>query len=204
LMAYASHTTDAMELRGVVGCGDHAYESRRAVVVGSAGSVLSSTHHATECSAYAQAEFGRATGSRQLRPLLGLLYSRLDEGRYVETGGTDALAVAGYVTESVASNAGLRFTQSFSDENGSLEARAVWNHEFASTSPTLHASLASDSSGGSFAIRGVPQGRDSGVVGAGISMHLRSSLLFHTDYNLELGADRQFRQVVAAGVSYVY
>src|SRR5262249_15601152 len=102
LMAYASHRSDNLEIRGVVGCGDHAYESRRTVVVGSTGSMLSASHHATECSAYAQAEFGRGMGDRQLRPLLGLMYSRLDERRYVETGGEDALSVAGYVTESVA------------------------------------------------------------------------------------------------------
>jgi outer membrane autotransporter protein len=136
--------------------------------------------------------------------LFGLMYSRLDAGRYVETGGPDALAVAGYVTESVSSNAGLRFTQAFADRQGAIEARAVWSHEFAATAPTLHASLATDNTGSSFAIQGVPQGRDSGVVGVGVSVHLRSRLLFHTDYNLELGSERQARQAVAAGVSYAY
>ena len=204
LMAYVSHSSESMEIRSVVGCGDHAYESRRTVVVGSVASMLTASHHATECSAYAQAEFGHGTGNRQLHPLLGLMYSRLDDGRYVETGGADALAVAGYVTESVSSNAGLRFTQAFADHHGELEARAVWSHEFATTTPTLRAALASDNTGSSFAIRGAPQGRDSGIVGAGVSMHLRSSLLFHTDYNLELGPDRQARQAVAAGLSYVY
>jgi outer membrane autotransporter protein len=204
LMAYATHTTDSMEIRGVVGCGDHAYESRRAVAVGSAESMLSAAHHATECSAYAQAEFGHGSGDRQLRPLLGLMYSRLDTGRYVESGGTDALSVAGYVTQSVASNTGVRFTQSFADHQGAFEARAVWSHEFANTNPTLRAALASDNSGGSFAIQGTEQSRDSGILGAGISMHLRNSLLFHTDYNVEFGSDRQVRQVVAAGLSYVY
>jgi outer membrane autotransporter protein len=204
LMAYASHSSDSMEIRSVVGCGDHAYESRRTVVVGSVASMLTATHHATECSAYAQAELGHGTGDRQLHPLLGIMYSRLDTGRYVETGGADALAVAGYVTESVSSNAGLRFMQAFFDRRGAFEARAVWSHEFGAITPTLRASLASDRTGSSFAIQGVPQGRDSGIVGAGVSMHLRSSLLFHTDYNLELGPDRQARQAVAAGLSYVY
>jgi T5SS/PEP-CTERM-associated repeat protein/autotransporter-associated beta strand protein len=204
LMAYASHSSDSMEVRSVVGCGDHAYESRRTVIVGYTTSMLTASHHATECSAYAQAELGRGTGDRQLHPLFGLMYSRLDAGRYVETGGADALAVTGYVTESVSSNVGLRFTQAFADRQGAFEARAVWNHEFAATAPTLHASLATDNTGSSFAIQGVPQGRDSGVVGVGVSVHLRSRLLFHTDYNLELGSERQARQAVAAGVSYAY
>jgi len=166
--------------------------------------MLTASHHATECSAYAQAEFGHGTGNRQLHPLLGLMYSRLDDGRYVERGGADALAVAGYVTESISSNAGLRLTQAFADRHGELEARAVWSHEFAATAPTLRAALASDNTGSSFAIQGAPRSRDSGIVGAGVSMHLRGSLLFHTDYNLELGVDRQARQAVAAGLSYAY
>jgi outer membrane autotransporter protein len=204
LMAYASHTRDSMQLRGVIGCGDHAYESQRTVVVGSTSSVLSSSHHATECSAYAQAEFGRGEGARQLRPLVGLLYSRLDAGRYVETGGADSLAIAGYVAQSVASNAGLRFTQSLADHRGAFEARAIWSHEFADANPTMRAALASDTSGADFTVQGVAQGRDSGVVGAGLAMQLRNSFLFHTDYNVELSSDHRVRQTVAAGFSFVY
>jgi outer membrane autotransporter protein len=166
---------------------------------------LANAHHeAQECSAYAQAEFGANSDSGGVRPLVGVLYSRLSEGHYVETGSDAALSVAGHTLESLTSNAGLRYSRVTLDERHAFEARAVWSHEFSAVNPAFRAALASAPSSGEFTLRGTPRARDSLLVGAGLATELGRGFLFHTDYNLQVGADRQVSHTFVAGLRYVH
>jgi outer membrane autotransporter protein len=208
LMAYASHTTEAAQLRGVAGCAIHAYDGQRAVTLGTDTTLLSAQHDATECSAYVQTEFGNRERSNGLHPLVGLLYSHLQESRYSETGGSEALSIAGHATESVVSNAGLRYSHSFGPSfdtyHGELEVRAIWNHQYADVSSDLKASLASASAAGDFLIPEQPRSRDSAVLGAGLALQIRRNFSFHADYNLELDRNRNTQQTLVAQLRYVH
>jgi autotransporter-associated beta strand protein len=207
LMAYASHTSDAAQLRGVLGCAVHSYEGQRAVTMGAQTTLLSDQHSATECSAYAQAEFGNA-GVSGMHPLLGLLYSRQQDSRYSETGGPQALSIAAQTTQSVVSNAGLRYNHflgpDFDTWHSQFEARAIWSHQYADVSPALRASLASATTPGDFLIPGQPAARDSAILGAGFALQIRRNFSVHLDYNLELDRNRYTQQALVAQLSYVH
>jgi len=207
LMGYVSHSSDLAQLRGVLGCARHTYDGQRAVTLGADTTLLSAEHSATECSAYAQAELGNA-GVSGLHPLLGLLYSHQQDSRYSETGGPQALSIAAQTTQSVVSNAGLRYNRflgpDFGPWHGQLEARAIWNHQYADVSPALHASLASATAPGDFLIPGQVAARDSAILGAGFALQIRRNFSFHLDYNLELDRNRYTQQAFVAQLSYVH
>jgi outer membrane autotransporter protein len=204
VVAYASHATESFDLRGVVGCGRHTYDTTRAVSLGGTTALANAQHNASECSAYAQAEFARDANSSRVRPLVGLLYSRLSEERYVETGSAAALSVAGHTVESLTSNAGLRYARITADERGMFEARAVWSHELGEVNPALRASLASATRPGEFTVRGTPRARDSLLLGAGFAKELGRGFLLHSDYNMQVDADREVRHTFVAGLRYEY
>jgi outer membrane autotransporter protein len=207
LMAYANHNSDWAQLRGVLGCARHTYDGQRAVTLGADTTVLSAQHSATECSAYAQAEFGQQQGQSGLHPLLGLLYSHQQDSQYSETGGPEALSIAAQTSQSLVSNAGLRYNHFFGSawdsSHAELEARAIWNHQYAQVSPALRASLASATAPGDFLIPGQPSARDSAILGAGFAFQLRRNFSFHLDYNLQLDRNRYTEQAFVAQLSYV-
>jgi autotransporter-associated beta strand protein len=205
LAAYVNHSFDAAELRGVVGCGDHHYNTERVVAAGVGASLVSAQRSGHECSAYVQAEIQNGSA---LRPIAGLMYSRLAEPSYVERGGPAALAVDGHTTQSVLSQAGLRYAGSSSDERVSFEGRAVWSHEFAANDSSFRASLADPLADATdshrFKVRDTERSRDSLILGAGLAAELRAGLSFHGDYNLQLDPRRQADHAFVASFQYVY
>jgi outer membrane autotransporter protein len=90
------------------------------------------------------------------------------------------------------------------DERSAFEARAVWSHEYGAVNPAFRAALASAASTGDFTVRGTPRSRDSLLLGAGVATELGRGFLFHTDYNLQVGADRQVSHTFVAGLRYVH
>ena len=207
LMVYASHSSDLVQLRGVLGCAVHSYDGQRAVTMGADTTLLSAQHTATECSAYAQAQF-HLEPAPDLQPLLGVLYSHQQDSRYGETGGPQALSIAAQATQSVLSHTGVRYNHSFGPEldtwHGQLEARAIWSHQYADVTPALRASLASATAPGDFLIPGQSAARDSAILGAGFSLQLRRHFSLHLDYNLELDRNHSSNQAFLAQLSYVH
>jgi outer membrane autotransporter protein len=204
LMGYLSHAFDGLEVRGILGCGRHRYDTERSVTMGMNSSLAGARRSASDCSGYAQAEIGNGSASTQLRPLVGVMYSRLDESAYVESGSAAALAVDRHTSKSIVSNLGLRYSKRSADERARFEARAVWSHEYGAVDSPFRASFAEAGDAGQFTVRGSQRPRDTLTLGSGIAAESRSGLLFHGDYNLQIDSDGQTRHTFVAGLRYAF
>jgi outer membrane autotransporter protein len=203
-MSYVSHAFDGLEVRGILGCGRHRYDTERSVAMGMRSSLASARRSAGDCSAYAQAEVGDSSASAQLRPLVGLMYSRLDESAYVESGSDAALAVDRHTSESIVSNVGLRYSKRSVGDGAAFEARAVWSHEYGAADSPFRASFAEAPDSGRFTVRGSERPRDTLTLGSGIAAESRQGLLFHGDYNLQVDSDGKTRHTFVAGFRYAF
>lgn len=200
LMGYIGHDLDGLQVRGIAGCARHRFDTTRSIALGKSRSIASANRSADECSAYVQAEVGRA---QPLRPILGLMYSRLDESAYVETGGEAALAVGRHSTESVISNLGVRYSGATTDRRASFEARAVWSHEYGAADSPFAASFANVRESGRFLIRGDERPRDSLTLGSGVA-GTSGRLMYHSDYNLKIDAEGRTTHTFVAGLRFAF
>jgi outer membrane autotransporter protein len=130
---------------------------------------------------------GTLSGSRFVLqsqfPNLGYMHQHV--GAFTEAGSFGAFGVAPANGSSLSTTLGLRASTSIDlGSHGTLvpEVRAGWQHEFLDASQTLTAQLAGTAAS-PFAVVGTSFGRDSAVVGVGVSHEFAPGASFFVDYD---------------------
>jgi len=87
-----------------------------------------------------------------------------------------------------------------SQDRGQFDLRAMWSHEIGGWSSDLTARLASANSDARFRVNGLPVGRDTFTLGAGVSAKLKRNLSLFGDYNVELRGVEGTQQAAITGL----
>ena len=117
---------------------------------------------------------------------IGYVHAAIDS--FNENGGFGSLAVNGADGNSFQTTLGVRATTRFVMRDNAVlvpEVRVGWSHEFGDASQSLSASLVGVP-GSSFSATGIAFGRDSALIGAGLSMELSAEAKVFVDYDGKL------------------
>jgi uncharacterized protein with beta-barrel porin domain len=139
-------------------------------------------------SAYGEAGYAFSLGSATLRPLAGMRYSHLHSAGYTEIGGGAAdLSVAPGDADSLASLLGARGETRVPLGDMVLvpHVSAIWQRELLSPAENVTAAFAA-APGAPFTTEGMQFGRDTGLVGVGISGATSERFTLSIDYELQL------------------
>ncbi|HUK06667.1 MAG TPA: autotransporter outer membrane beta-barrel domain-containing protein, partial [Stellaceae bacterium] len=140
----------------------------------------------TLVTAFGEAGYGFAVGEGTwLTPYVNLDYIHQSVGAFTEAGSFGALSVAAANGSSLQTTVGLRASTTIDlGSHGVLvpEVRAGWAHEFLDASQTLTAQLAGTAAS-PFTFVGTSFGRDSAVVGVGVSHEFAPGASFFVDYD---------------------
>jgi outer membrane autotransporter protein len=136
-------------------------------------------------SAFGEAGYGFDWDGTTLTPYANLDYIHQNVGAFAETGGFGALSVAAANGNSLQTTLGLRASTRIDlGDHGTLvpEVRVGWAHEFLDQSQTLTAQLVGTAAS-PFTVVGTQFGRDSAVVGVGVSHEFAPGASFFMDYD---------------------
>jgi outer membrane autotransporter protein len=126
-------------------------------------------------------------------PYVALDYLNAQLQGFSETGGFGALAVSSTDSSSLQTTLGMRLTSRIAMASyGTLipELRLGWNHEFGDASQKITASLVGVP-GSTFSATGIVFGRDTALIGGGLSMELSPDAKVFVDYDGKLGSRSQ-------------
>lgn len=169
-----------------LGYGQHQYNTKRYVAL--AGANMSGDHDADQYSAKLGLGYPLAMGRVIVTPLAAVSYVHLNQAGYSESDATNsgaALIIGNTKTDSVRSGLGAKVALPLSagTVKTAVEARALWNHEFADTNQDIAARFAA---GTSFTTNGVSQARDSANLGLGLNMNSDNGQTFSVNYDAEV------------------
>ena len=186
---YGSYDAGAWYVDAALGYGQHQYDTKRYVAL--AGASITGKHDANQYLAKVGVGYPLAFGRATFTPLASLAYVNLDQDGYTETDPTAsgaALTVGSTKTDSLRSGLGAKVSVPLSTGklNTALEARAVWNHEFADTQQDIASSFVG---GTSFTTNGVAQARDSANLGLGVSLNSANGQTLSVNYDAEVKSD---------------
>lgn len=198
---YGSLNKGPWTYKGVLSYADNRYSGTRYIDLGGTTSVASSNFSGRQFSLYGEAAYAIPQGNLTIEPVAALLWSRLRQDAFTESGAGGAnLAVAAQTNTIVTSSLGARFDWKL-DDKGQIELRSFWNHDFGDVNPSSSAQFYAAPVGGAFTVSGVQLKRDALLLGAGISTEARKNLKLSLDYNAE-ARDHQTNQSLIAGLSY--
>jgi outer membrane autotransporter protein len=186
---YGSYDAGAWYVDAALGYGQHQYDTKRYVAL--AGASITGKHDANQYLAKVGVGYPLAFGRATFTPLASLAYVNLDQDGYTETDPTAsgaALTVGSTKTDSLRSGLGAKVSVPLSTGklNTALEARAIWNHEFADTQQDIASSFVG---GTSFTTNGVAQARDSANLGLGLSLNSANGQTLSVNYDAEVKSD---------------
>jgi outer membrane autotransporter protein len=169
-----------------LGYGQHQYNTKRYVALANAN--MSGDHDADQYSAKLGLGYPLALGRVIVTPLAAMSYVHLDQSGYTESDATNsgaALTIGNTKTDSLRSGLGAKVALPLSagTVKTAVEARALWNHEFADTNQDIAARFAA---GTSFTTNGVSQARDSANLGLGLNMNSDNGQTFSVNYDAEV------------------
>lgn len=187
---YGSYNAGAWYADASLGYGRHQFDTRR--VVSLAGASLTGNHNANQYSAKLGFGLPVTKGIATFTPLATLSYVQLDQNAYSESDRNDtgaALSVNSTKTESFRSGLGAKISVALAttELSPTLEARAVWNHEFGDTNQNITARF--DDGTNSFITNGVSQPRDSANLGMGINLKSKTGQTLSVNYDAEVRND---------------
>ena len=183
---YGSYNAGAWYADASLGYGRQQYDTKR--VVSLVGANLTGSHNANQYSAKLGFGLPIARGNTTITPLASLAYVKLDQNGYTESDRNDtgaALSVDSTKTKSLRSGLGAKLSVALAtgELSPTLEARAVWNHEFADTHQNITASF---DGGDSFTTNGVSQPRDSANLGVGVNLKSKNGQTLSVNYDAEV------------------
>ena len=186
---YGTYNAGAWYVDAALGYGQHQYDTKRYVAL--AGASITGKHDANQYLAKVGVGYPLAFGKATFTPLASLAYVNLDQDGYTETDPTAsgaALTVGSTKTDSFRSGLGAKVSVPLSTGalNTALEARAIWNHEFADTKQDIASSFVG---GTSFTTNGVAHARDSANLGLGVSLNSANGQTLSVNYDAEVKSD---------------
>ncbi|CAA7627304.1 Outer membrane autotransporter barrel domain-containing protein (fragment) [Candidatus Terasakiella magnetica] len=135
---YGTYTANRWYVDGAVTYGKHDYSGTRVIAItGAATQTAKSSYSGEQYGAKAELGVPFPVGPATVTPLLSLAYNHLNQDAYTETNAAAALSVGSSSTDSIKSGLGAKVSATvaqWGDWNVKPNARAIWNHEFNSSS----------------------------------------------------------------------
>lgn len=186
---YGSYNAGTWYVNAVLGYGRHQYDTKRYISLANAS--VTGQHDANQYLAKIGGGYPIQMGKVTVTPMASLTYVNLDQDGYTETDRSNsgaALTISSTKTDSFRSGLGAKVSVPLSDGSmkTAIEARAMWNHEFADTNQDIAARFAG---GTSFTTNGVSQARDSANLGLGLSMNSANGQTLSVNYDAEVKSD---------------
>ncbi|MGX1743319.1 autotransporter domain-containing protein [Bosea sp. NPDC055353] len=196
---YGSYGRGNLRLDGILGYARLGFENQRSIDFGGLSRQARADYDGDRFTAALEAGYGFDLGWGTVEPLAGLRYTYLRQDGFTESGADGiGLTLGGQTAQSLLGSVGLKLAKTF-DLGGSqvaLEARALWQHEFLDTGMVLDAAFAG-APAATFAVRGAEMGRDSAVLGLGVSARAADKLTLFAGYDVRLNADATSHAVTA-------
>jgi uncharacterized protein with beta-barrel porin domain len=164
------------------------FDTSRRFTVGPNSYSAKADYDATSLSAGFEAGTVVEADGANIQPYAGLSYVRQWVDGYRETGaGGLGLIVAEDEVDSLVSTLGVRaaFPTTIEGIKVTPELRAAWRHEFLDVRQSLDAAFIG-APNTVFAVRGTQSGRDTAVLGAGVTAPLADALVLYADYETQL------------------
>ncbi|RQR45360.1 autotransporter domain-containing protein, partial [Burkholderia sp. Bp9140] len=149
----------------------------------------SAGYNANSAQVFGEVGYALPVGPVALEPFAGLAYVNLHTDGYTESGGAAALRAGGQTTHVGFSTLGLRAASQLGTiASGTFTARATvgWRHAFGNVRPSSAFTFANG--GTSFQVSGVPIGRDSAVLEAGIDASITKRLTLGLTFSGQYGS----------------
>jgi len=200
-MAYGSWSSGGAFVDAIAGVGYHEFDASRSALAGFA----SGDTEGVSVDALVEGGFDIPAGAFEFGPLLSLGYAGADIHGYRERGSLAPLGIEPGYEDSLRSRIGLRLGGEF-DTAGvkvSGEFRAQWQHEYLDDNRSVGARFA-NGAGGPFTVFGPSLGRDSVVIGAGLTAEFSPTVSGYLGYEAEFGRDRFDRHTLQIGASIAY
>ncbi|GAB3447726.1 autotransporter outer membrane beta-barrel domain-containing protein [Insolitispirillum peregrinum] len=135
---YGTYSGNGWYADGALTYGIHKYDATRHVAIaGAASQTLKASYDGQQVGARVEAGVPLAVGQAVVTPLASLAYNTLKQDSYGETGGSAALQVGSSSTDSIRSGLGAKVSARVATIGNweiSPNARAVWHHEFNTSS----------------------------------------------------------------------
>ena len=186
---YGSYNAGAWYVDAALGYGRHQYDTKRYVAL--AGASVTGSHDANQYLAKIGTGYSMQMGKVTVTPMASLTYVNLNQDGYTENDRSNsgaALTVGSAQTDSFRSGLGAKISVPISEGSmkTAVEARAMWNHEFADTNQDIAARFAG---GTSFTTNGVSQARDSANLGLGLNLSTANRQNLSVNYDAEVKSD---------------
>ena len=199
---YATYFNNNFHLDAAVNGGLNSYKTKR---VTPNNTVATGSPDGSEVNILVSTGYDWKVGKLTIGPTASYQYTNVRLDGFTEAGLFAPLAVAGQTSESSRSSFGFHAT--YDTHIGSLpirpEVRVAWQHEFDSTTSTITSRFA-NLGGNPFTVSGPKVGRDSVVVGAGVSMQWTPRCATYLYYDGEIGRTNYNSHNVSAGFRFQF
>jgi outer membrane autotransporter protein len=198
---FASYFDMDFYIDAAVHVGTAGYKTRRTAL----GGVATANPGGSSTSVLVAGGYDWKFGGLTVGPTASFQYTNTSLDSFTETGSLAPLTVQSHDGESSRTALGVR---ALYDANvwGILlrpELRAAWQHEYSDTSSALTANFAS-LGGSAFTVSGPQIGRDSLLIGAGVTMVWSSVLSTFIAYDGEVGRSNYDSHSVSGGVRFKF
>jgi T5SS/PEP-CTERM-associated repeat protein len=194
---YSAWFKEGFHVEGMLGGGFDVYDTRRDALGGSATANVNGYH----LQGMLGTGYDWQSGPWTFGPQVSAQYTRVMLDSFTESGSLLPLRFDSQNADSLHSRLGAHL--SYRALLGKImltpEVRAGWRHEFMSPDITLNSQFA-NGAGGVFGVRGPALGKDSAVLGAGLSAQWTDEVTTFINYDTELGRANYQLHYVNAGV----
>nr|WP_255714070.1 autotransporter domain-containing protein [Pelagibacterium xiamenense] len=196
LGAYGGGEWGALTLTGGLAHSWHSLDTTRSTDISGFSDSLTASYNARTLQAWGEAAYSFEAGAARFEPFANLAYVSLATDGFTESGGAAALSAASNVVDATFTTLGLRAETdiAFGETDATLRGTVGWRHAFGGA-PASQLSFAS--SGDAFTIAGVPLGRDTLVLEAGIDLNLADEATMSFAYGGQFGSGVQDHSATA-------
>ncbi|BCG91070.1 hypothetical protein MesoLj113c_71800 [Mesorhizobium sp. 113-3-9] len=175
--------------------------TRRSVAFDGFADALSADYDAGTAQIFGEFAYKADAGQFKFEPFANLAYVSVHTNGFTEQGGPAALASAGSTTDATFTTLGLRGSTEFALGGVNATARGMlgWRHAFGDIKPLSTVTFAG---GDRFTIAGVPIGRDSALIEAGLDLLLAPNAKLGLSYTGQFGGGVDQGAKVDLGVTF--
>ena len=198
--AYATYFDGGLHLDAAVSGGPNSYSTRRSTPN---NTVAAGSPDGSEVNVLFAAGYDWKFGALTIGPTASFQYTNVELDGFTETGGFAPLNIIRKNAESTRSALGVRATFDAKVGRAILrpEVRASWQHEYGDSTYSLTSTFAT-LGGNPFTVSGPTVGRDSLLVGGGLSVLWNERLSTYVYYDGELLRQNYSSHNISAGIRY--
>ncbi|WP_246041567.1 autotransporter domain-containing protein [Peteryoungia ipomoeae] len=187
LGVYGGQRWNALRLSGGLAYSWHDISTDRSVAIPGFTDSLSGNYDASTFQAFGEAGYQiQTTGGLSFEPFANLNYVNLNTDGFAEEGGLAALRSGGDDTDAVFTTLGINLASAFDLDglNAKAHGKLGWRHAFGDMTPLSEQSF---SGSDAFTVAGIPIGRDTVAIEAGLNIDLSESATFGIAYQGQFG-----------------